>query len=94
MQNLLSISKIALVHCEYNILLLYSVFVDDQVKYQIFVVWQKQCETLFVLIVGIYLNTAEVSSSPHHATLIVTDRQGDWYFASQRNLGIWQIRIA
>jgi hypothetical protein len=39
-------------------------------------------------IVFIYLNITDVPSSPHHATLMVTDRQRDWYFVSQRNLGI------
>ena len=35
----------------------------------------------------IYLNIADVSSSPHHATLMLTARQRDWHFSFQRNFG-------
>jgi hypothetical protein len=58
------------------------------VKCRILVVCKNKEYEILIGFFNIYLNIADVSSSPHHATLILTDRERDGCFAFQRNLGI------
>jgi hypothetical protein len=47
-----------------------------KMKYRILVVYKNKEFELFIVVV-VYLNNADVSSSPHHAALIFTNRQRD-----------------